>query len=106
VRVFRLSQGSSGIRCGSLGKQILTFQGRVVSSISSDTSTPEEKDITLYRNVGIPLPVYAASYSRRYPELFLHRRYRLFGDEGLGSGIWRSLVALHTAINLPAKERK
>jgi hypothetical protein len=70
-----------------------------VSSISSDTSTPGEKGITLYRNVGIPLPIYAASYPRRYSELFLHRRLRLFGDEDLGSGTWRSLVALHMTVS-------
>jgi hypothetical protein len=63
-----------------------------LSSVSRDTSTPGEKGITSYRNVGI------SSHPRRYPELFLHWRHLLFGDEGLGSRIWRSLAALHTTV--------
>ena len=102
MRVLRLSPGVVensvllGYGSGSLGNQILKFRGSAVSSISSDTSTPGEKGITSYRNVGFSLPIYAASYPRRYPELFLHRRHLLFGDGGLDSRIWRSLAVLHT----------
>jgi len=31
--------------------------------------------------------------------LFLHRRRVLFGDDGLGSRIWRSLASLHTTVS-------
>ena len=75
-----------------------------MSSSSKDTSTPGDKNFELYRNVGMPLPILAASYPSRYPKLFLHRRHRLFGVEGSGPGIWRSLAALHmTVVFLLAK---
>jgi len=105
VRVVRLSPGVAensvllGCGAGSLGNQILKFPGSAVSSISRETSTPGEKSIMSYRNVGISLPIYVASYPRRHPELFLHRRHLLFGDEGLGSRIWRSLADLHTTVS-------
>jgi hypothetical protein len=73
VRVFRLPPGVAensviqGYGAGSLGNQILKFRGSAVSSISRDTSTPGEKGITSYRNVGISLPIYATSYPRRFP---------------------------------------
>jgi hypothetical protein len=88
-----------GYGAWSLGNQILKFRSSAVSSISRETSTREEKGITSYRNVGISLTIYAASYPRRYPELFLHRRHLLLGDVGLGSCIWRSLAALHTTVS-------
>lgn len=103
ARVFRLSPGIAensvllGYGAGSLGNQILKFRGSAVSSISRGTSTPGEKSIMSYRNVGISLPIYVASHLRRYPELFLHRRHLLFGDEG--SRIWRSLAALNTTVS-------
>ena len=105
MRVFRFSPGVAdnsvllGYGAGSLGKQILKIRGSVVPSIKREISTPGEKGITSYRNVGISLPIYAVSYPRRYPKLFLHRRHLLFGDEGLGSRIWRSLAALHTRVS-------
>jgi len=98
VRVFRLSPGAPensvllGSRAGSLGNQILKFRGSAVPSTSRETSTSGERGITSYRKIGISLPIYATSYPRRF--LFLHRRLVLFGDEGLGSGIWRSLASL------------
>lgn len=103
MRVFRLSPCAAensvllGYGAGSLGNQILKFRGSAVPSISRDTSTSGERGITSYRNVGISLPIYTTSYPRQF--LFLHRRRVLFGDEGLGSRIWRSLDSLHTTVS-------